>query len=140
MSVLPSGQVTAAVGASSDEPAASPSRSAASMTKTSLIPGRLAPSATGAVRRAAKSGMGPGLGQGGAPQHAARERTMFASLASAMEESSSRPTTAPVYCDLPDVSWGDMGGMPEDLDNDGVLRVVREVDWAADPSPYHLEA
>jgi hypothetical protein len=33
-----------------------------------------------------------------------------------------------------------MGGMPEDLDKDGVLRAVREVDWAADPSPYHLEA
>jgi hypothetical protein len=30
-----------------------------------------------------------------------------------------------------------MGGMPENLDNDGVLRAVREVDWAADPSPYH---
>ncbi len=27
-----------------------------------------------------------------------------------------------------------MGGMPEDLDNDGVLRAVREVDWAAYPS------
>jgi hypothetical protein len=27
-----------------------------------------------------------------------------------------------------------MGGMAEDLDDGGVLRAVREVDWAADPS------
>ena len=66
------------------------------------------PPAASAVRRAATSGMRPGPVKVAPAARSARTNDV-SSLAWAMGERSSRPTTAPVYCDPPDVSRGDNG-------------------------------